>query len=218
MKKLFALTLVLLACESPTIPDRIAQDVYRYELPTPALRVLRWPVGKVVNVYVVGHTDAARTEALHAALSNAIEVWNAAVLFGEVQLRETSNVNEADALLNFSGTLLPVSVSDCPPGGSAAYTTFCLTVDQEHLKVFPLSGNDIGQVKFIVTVRTVTPLVPADVTRLVAHEMGHVLGLAQHSPLSTDLMHELAAVATRPTPRDRATLQALYHTPAEITP
>ena len=36
MKKSFALMLVLLACESPTIPDRIAQDVYRYELPTPA--------------------------------------------------------------------------------------------------------------------------------------------------------------------------------------
>jgi predicted Zn-dependent protease len=89
-----------------------------------------------------------------------------------------------------------------------------------HLKVFPLMAGSGGasQVKFIVTIRTVTPMDTAEVRRFVAHEMGHVLGLAQHSPLSTDLMHELAGVAAIPTRRDRATLQALYHTAPEITP
>src|SRR5688572_15271373 len=218
MKKLLALAFLVAACDSPTVPDRLARDLYRYELATPELRVMRWPVGKVVNVYVVEHTEAARTDALRAALANAIDVWNSAVLFGEVQLRETRNVNDADVVLNFSGTVLPVSISECTPSGSDAYTTFCLTEDEEHLTVFPLLGDEVGQVKFLVTIRTISPLNPANVTRLVAHEMGHVLGLAQHSALSTDVMHELAAVATRPTLRDRATLQALYHTPAEITP
>jgi len=218
MKRIISLLLLIGGCETPTVPDRIARDVYRYELATPELRVMRWPVGKIVNVFIVEHADAQRTRALQNALANAVAVWNSAVLFGEVQLRETRDVAEADALLNFSGTPLPVSVSECPPGGSAAYTTFCLTDDEQHLKPFPMPGNNAGRVKFIVTVRTVDPLEPAAVTRLVAHEMGHVLGLSQHSPLSTDLMHELAAVAPRPTARDRATLQALYHTEAEITP
>ena len=218
MKRILALALAVVACDPTSIPEPLASGIYRYELPTPALRVLRWPTGKVVSVFVVDHPDAARTQALRDALAHAAEAWNTAVLLGEVQLRETRNIAEADALLNFTGSVLPVDVSNCQPSGSGAFTTFCLTDDDEHLTAFPLVGGGASQVKFIVTVRTVIPMDTAEVTRYVAHEMGHVLGLAQHSPVNTDLMHELAGVAARPSRRDRATLQALYHTAPEITP
>jgi hypothetical protein len=218
MKRILAIMLAVAACEPTSIPEPVVGNVYPYELPTPELRVLRWPTGKVVNIFVVDHPDASRTEALRAALTHATEVWNTAVLLGEVQLRETRNITDADALLNFTGSVLPVDVTNCQPAGSGAFTTFCLTDDEEHLTVFPLVSGDASQIKFIVTVRTVIPMDTAEVTRFVAHELGHVLGLAQHSPLSTDLMHELAGIASRPTQRDRATLQALYHTAPEITP
>jgi hypothetical protein len=218
MKRILPIVLIAAACDPTSIPEPLAGDIYRYELATPELRVLRWPTGTVVDVFVVDHPDAARTDALHAAFVHAADVWNTAVLLGEVQLRETQNINEADAVLNFTGSVLPVDVSNCQPAGTGAFTTFCLTDDDEHLRVFPLVGGGASQVKFIVTLRTVTPMDTAEVTRFVAHELGHVLGLAQHSPLSTDLMHELAGVASRPSERDRATLQALYHTAPEITP
>jgi Matrixin len=218
MKRLLAILLAITACEPTSIPEPLRTGVYGYELATPELRVLRWPTGKVVNVFVVDHPDGARTEVLRAALAHAVDVWNTAVLLGEVHLRETRNIDEADAILNFTGSVLPVDVSNCQPAGSGAFTTFCLTDDDEHLTVFPLVGGGASRVKFIVTVRTVIPMDTAEVRRFVAHEIGHVLGLAQHSPVSTDLMHELAALASRPTERDRATLQALYHTAPEITP
>jgi predicted Zn-dependent protease len=216
---LVIVVIAMAACQSPTVPERLARDVYRYELQTSSgLRVLRWPVGQVVKVFVVEHTDAARTSALRAALANAVEVWNSAVLYGEVQLQEVRNVSEADAVLSFFGSALPLETGQCTPSGSDAFTTFCLTGDGQHLEGFPIVGTNQRNVKFLVTLQPVLPFDPIEVTRLVTHEMGHVLGIAQHSPLATDLMHSDARVAARPTARDRATLQALYHTAAEITP
>jgi hypothetical protein len=47
----------------------------------------------------------------------------------------------------------------------------------------------------------------------VLHEMGHALGLAGHSPNPEDVMGRGARVGRTITPRDRATLRALYAKP-----
>jgi predicted Zn-dependent protease len=73
-------------------------------------------------------------------------------------------------------------------------------------------------VKFIVTIRSQATLDAESVKRLVAHELGHVLGIAQHSKRQTDLLYPGPITRSEPSPADRATLQVLYHTRAYITP
>lgn len=219
MKKLFLLLCVALAaCDSPTVPERSLFDVYDYRLLTPNPVVLRWPIATTVRVFAAQDTDATRTQWLRAAVAHSASVWNTAAVYREVQLEQVSRVDDADVVVQFTTTNSPVSTSNCAPGGGLAYTTFCLDDTGEHLAVFPLIGGGSGHVKFLVTVRTVIGLDQASVQRLVAHEIGHTLGIAQHSLKPTDLMYTGVLQRDVPSPGDRATLQVLYHTRADITP
>jgi predicted Zn-dependent protease len=47
------------------------------------------------------------------------------------------------------------------------------------------------------------------------HELGHALGLLQHSPDTTDLMHSSPRVRA---PSDRRSVEVLYHTEPTIAP
>ena len=213
------LTAILAACDSPTVPPRLLTEVYDYRLLTPAPRVLRWPLGTTVRVYVAPGVDAAHTNALEAALENGVNVWNASALYREVRFERTGDLQQADAVLIFSNMLQPVDVSNCSPGGGLAYTTFCLdSQDNTRLAVFPIRNGGGGKVKFLVTVRDQAVLDGESVRRLVAHELGHVLGIAQHSQRPTDLLYAGTLTRAEPSPADRATLQVLYHSRPDITP
>jgi len=48
-----------------------------------------------------------------------------------------------------------------------------------------------------------------------AHELGHALGIFQHSPDPGDLMYS-DPVVTAPSARDRNTINRAYHTPTTI--
>ncbi len=214
-----AVCAVLVACDSPTVPERLLTEVYDYRLLTPAPLVLRWPIGTTVRVYLEPNADPAHTAALEAGLAHGIEVWNAAALYREVYLERTEDLQQADAVLVFANTLQPVDVSNCQPGGGLAFTTFCLDPqDNTRLAVFPLRNGGGGRVKFLVTVRNQTVVDAESVRELVAHELGHVLGIAQHSPRETDLLFGNTLTRDTPSPGDRATLHVLYHTRPDITP
>jgi predicted Zn-dependent protease len=218
MKKLVLLVVLAgAACDSVTVPARPSHQVYDYRLLTPAPRVLRWPIGSTARVYAAPDVDAARTAQLQAALQQAIAVWNAAALYGEVQLQQTTDVANADAVLLFSSTSPPVNLSGCPRGSGLAITTFCLDAqDQNRLALLPLQSGG-GRVKFLVTVSSVVTDEEL-VRRLVTHELGHVLGIGQHSPNSSDLMYGNTLTTGIPSAADRATLQLLYHTQTDIMP
>jgi predicted Zn-dependent protease len=221
IRHLILLPIFAAACDSPTVPQRLLTEVYDYrlEISPQQLAVMRWPIGTTVRVYVEPHPDAAHTAALESALENAVEVWNDAALYREVQLEGTEQLEEADAVLVYSSVLQPVDAANCPAGGSLAYTTFCRDADDlSRLAVFPIRNSGGGKVKFLVTVRTQATLDVESVRRLVAHELGHVLGIAQHSKRPTDLMYPGPITRAEPSPADRATLQVLYHTRADITP
>ena len=217
-RAILLLLALITACDLPLVPERRLRDVYDFRLLTPEPRVLRWPIGSEVRVYVAEDQDAARTAALHSALENGIRVWNAAALYGEVKLVQTRQLADADALLRFSSTLPPLDTGNCPPGGGLAYTTFCLDTSGAHLASFPQPNGGETRVKFIVTVRAQTTLDADAVRRLVAHELGHVLGIGQHSARQTDLLYGGMPARSDLSPADRATLQVLYHTRPDITP
>lgn len=219
MKKLLLIACVFAAaCDSPTVPERFLRDVYDFRLTTPEPLVLRWPAGSTVKLFVVDDADATRTRYLRAGAEHGIRVWNSAALYGEVKLVETTTLSDADVVVQYSLSESAVDLSACPPGGGLAYTTFCLTDDEAHLRPFPLtSGGDSG-VKFVLTVRSLSSTDEVTVRRLVSHELGHVLGIAQHSLKLTDLMYGGTLNRDEPSAADRHTLQVLYHTDADITP
>lgn len=219
MKKILITALVFAAaCDSPTVPERFLRDVYDFRLITPDPLVLRWPAGSTVKLFVVADADATRTGYLRAAVEHGMRVWNTAALYGEVQLAETTTLGDADVVVQYSQSESPVDLSACAPGGGLAYTTFCLTGDEDHLLPFPLKAGGDSGVKFVLTVRTLSTTDEVTVRRLVSHELGHVLGIAQHSPKLTDLMYAGTLNRDEPSAADRHTLQLLYHTDADITP
>jgi hypothetical protein len=101
-----------------------------------------------------------------------------------------------------------------PPGSGGGKTVFCAT--SPTADVLPLLAGGGGHVKVDVYVDPMrisdAVLAGAGLTRadafpiLIAHELGHVLGIGSHSPDATDLMFGLPTVR-RPSARDEATLR-----------
>lgn len=207
--------LLAAACDAPSVPARAG--AYPFTLPTaePGL-VLHWPVGSTVRVYVAG-TAAFPAAPLAAAFLTGAATWNAAAPYGEFHLSETPDSTAADVLLTWSAGTLPVETAQCLPSlQGLGVTTFCLGEDSTRLALFPLRGSgSAGRVKMVVTVTA--GLQAAELQRIVTHELGHVLGIARHSPNEQDVM-AASAPATSLSPNDLATLLALYHTPADVVP
>jgi predicted Zn-dependent protease len=157
---------------------------------------------------------------LQQAFQHAARAWEEVSLYSDFDFLWASGVESADVILTWTGVPLPVNTSNCPPGGSNAFTTFCLNADRTRLEPFPAAaGNGMpSRVRFIVSVRPGPTQTAARLRTLVTHELGHVLGLAQHSANAADLMFADPANRDVPNTRDRASLQVLYQTRADITP
>jgi hypothetical protein len=111
-----------------------------------------------------------------------------------------------------------VDTAACRPALTRAVTTFCIDTLTARLIAFPLAGGEDSGVRMLVTVLATEASVPDRIPRLVAHELGHVLGIARHSPNPLDLMWRTDPDATRPSTRDAATVQVLYHMRPDVVP
>lgn len=220
-RALILLVAVAAACDPPTIPGRDATDVYDFTLPSQPPAVLRWPSGARVRVWVEPAAVAARTALLEAAFRDGAAAWNELAVFAEYGLVRARDLREADVVLMWSDVLPPVDTRDCRPSITQAVTTFCVDNLGEaapRLRPFPLSSSETGNVKMLVTVLASEAADPEAVHRLVAHELGHVLGIGRHSPERDDLMYRTDPVVARPSPRDAATVQLLYHVRPHVVP
>ena len=104
----------------------------------------------------------------------------------------------------------------CPfnPSGAAGYTYFCpLNGRAERLR--PI-GATVLTATLVIRVDLTTTATQAALDALVAHEMGHAVGIGGHSPQTTDVMFT-RPTASLPTERDRNTLRHLLGRVADIT-
>jgi hypothetical protein len=212
--------LSLAACDGPTVPPNTTADIYDFRLPTAPPSVLRWPSGTRVRVHVAG-VAGAREDLLSAGLASGAAEWNRHALYGEYEVVRASSLGAADVVLRWSDEPSPVDMAECAPQLASAVTTFCLSDDDpSRLHVFPLvvDPQSASSVRFVITLLGTQSGSSEAVSRLVLHELGHVLGIGQHSPDAGDLM--AAGVPTRDSlsSADIATIQILYHTRPDITP
>ncbi len=214
------LPIVVAACDAPFLPGRLAEDVYDFSLPTQPPRILRWPAGAVVRVYVSPAQTATRAALLLDAFRAGAAAWNALAPYGEFRLAEAPSAATADVVLVWSDEIPPVETTGCPPVVTRAVTTFCLAPGGASLQPFPLRGQGAAPspVRMIVTVLGSEAAVPDRVPRLVAHELGHVLGIARHSPNSDDLMWATTPQVSSPSRRDATTILLLYHVRPDVSP
>ncbi len=220
-RHLWLLATLLAACSSPTIPGRDAGLVYEFRLTTQPPLVLRWPAGTRVRVYVNHGPVAVDNARLDTAFVLGAQAWNDLADFAEYHLERAADLDHADVVLSLSDEVLPVETSNCQPALTQAVTTFCLDETNPavlRLRTFPRSDAAASQVKMLVLVLAIEAATPETLDRLVAHELGHVLGIGRHSPDARDLMYRTDPQVAQPSSRDAATMQVLYHVHSDIVP
>jgi hypothetical protein len=201
------------------IPGRGIDDTYPFALQTNPPLVLRWPTGSTIRVFVAQGNSNDRTTQLEAAFLAGARAWNDVALFAEYRLAPATDATEAEIVLAWSDVIPPVETENCRPAVTQAVTTFCidgLGTDEPRLRVFPLRDGATSRIRMLVTVLAAEAANAGTVQRLVAHELGHVLGIAQHSGDARDLMFRTDPVIDRPGPRDAATVQVLYHVEPDV--
>ncbi len=177
-------------------------------------RTFHWDRGAVVPVYVVHEQSGAGD--LRQAFRRAARAWRSAAVFGEVRLRETTDLGEARAVLRWhdAAGVLSTPMTCVGPVTGAASTLGCLNDPRDALRTWPRRDGEPSQVIYRVVIRRTDDQELLD--RLVIHEMGHVLGILSHSPDPSDIMWAGPDLPPAPTARDRSTLRSLYMTPVDL--
>lgn len=205
--------LTALACGDIAAPIR--DDLYEWRLeapsiPGPGLDTLsfHWDRAHLpVRVWVEDNGE------LPAHIARAIEVWEAAFLYREFEATLVSDSTTADVIV-LGGT----------PGDPK------LRMKRLHSAMAPECAGatdldvDVANTELRLPIRVfIDPRsLPDDpgIERCLAltsiHEMGHALGIFNHSPYTEDIMYTDPEVEL-PSARDRRTVEAVYHTPPTLT-
>ena len=204
-------TAVASACDNPTVvrPD------FAYD-PTELTggQLYRWSTGARVRVFV--EPMAAGSVDLAGAVQRAVASWNTVPQEREFTLEVVTNRDVADVIVYDRSIPQPVVTGSCPfnPSGAAGYTYFCpLNGRAERLR--PIAST-VLTTAIVIRVDMTTTATQSLLDALVAHEMGHTVGIGGHSPQTTDVMYTRPTVSA-PTDRDRATLRNLLGRSADIT-
>ncbi len=203
-----AALLLLGACDSPNAPDR--SSFYDFRL-SPSDPVFHWPATALpVRFY------ADQVGALPEYVALGVRMWERQFLYGEFRGELVSDSADADVILSLQGSAPPDGpLTDDPP------VTSCTGVTSVPPTTELGSGQLVYTERFQVQLQWFSRGSPSDIAnclaRVTAHEIGHTLGVFNHSPTPDDLMAR-SPTAREPTARDRATVQILYHVRSDILP
>jgi predicted Zn-dependent protease len=215
-----ALGVALMAgCDAPTVPRAVA--AYNPTQLTGGL-VYHWSRGKTIAIYV-DPTGVPAGYDLAAATREAAARWEGRTFYDEFRFAFVSRPDEADVIVHDRFAQRLVDVFDCDAGSGAGETTIC--AEEPEARVLPLLDGGGGRVKVDVGVDPLAPseqiLVTADQTRaeylvtLIAHELGHVLGIGGHSNSNGDLMNAIPRVRF-PSVNDGRTLRAVLRQEPDV--
>lgn len=213
-RALWAAVLLLTACEPPTAQlETAAYDATALS----GGRRYRWASGSVVRVWVEGATTTGATDLVRAVRA-AERAWNAVPAFAEVTLAPARSLAEAQVVVLDHRTPLPVVPAPaCPyqPRSAAGYTYLC-PGDGRAVRLPPVDGRGgAALVSVVIGVDLPRFVQQAALDAVVAHELGHALGIAGHSDQAADLMFGAPAVAV-PSARDVRTLRQVLLAPADL--
>lgn len=192
------------ACADPTVPVR--QAAYGFDDGFGA--VFRWPTDRLPVRFYVDDRGPMRS-----LVTQGIAAWEAQFLYGELRGALVGDSTSADVIVRWGGTV-PADVA----ADTGAPVFACSGLTQI---VIDSASNAVDGPIHVTLDRLAVVASPGQVVacygRVVTHELGHSLGLLQHSAQSADLMAPQPLVR-RPTTRDRVTAEILYHTPPTIGP
>lgn len=204
MKRLLVSLALLAACDVPTVPARAA--AYAFDDGTG--EVFHWPA---THLPVRFYADTRGP--MPTLVTRSIKVWEATFLYGEFRGVVTTDSTMADVVVRWSGTV----PADVPPDSGPPITA-CNGLTRF---IVDSATHGLDSAVVITAQRLAVTATDAQVIacfrRVIAHEVGHSLGLLQHSPDPGDLMAPQPLV-DRASQRDRATVEVLYHTQPTIGP
>ncbi len=213
MRRLTRITLGLLAltaCSDIISPPRV--DPYEYRRFAEVDGTLKpiafhWPRSALpVRIYI------AQGDALRPMLDRAITMWEGLYLYGEFRAELVGSADQAD-----------IVVQNARPTGKLLANFELFSRASQCIGETIFDADAIAgtlQLPFEIYIWAKFPDDPAlgtcyELTML--HELGHAIGIFEHSPNTDDLM---AIDPTRNgfSERDRATAEAAAHLPATVVP
>ena len=203
-----------IACSDIIAPSRNVRYDWRlivnFDSAGPRVDTLsfHWPRGSIpVKVWVENQYN------IPDRIREGIALWKPAFVYGEWNAKVVADSNLADVIVR---TIQPPPLAIAPAHRFPALVEPCIGA----------TDVDTGATRFQLVVPIhvyVFPTLPADtgITRclrtVAAHELGHSLGLFQHSADSLDLMFSVPT-ATRLSDRDVGTAVNAYHFAADMVP
>lgn len=199
-------------CQTPTAPgESPAYDPTRLT----DGRIYRWGLGATVAIYADTTGQGMLGVDVTSAVERGLAGWRATWRYDELRPAIVHSAAAADVIVQLHGAPPLVSLDACATSISisAGRTVLCAAGDTA--RTLPLlSAGAPGRVKVAIEV-DVGSAGAAAVDALIAHELGHALGIGGHSAEPADLMYA-APTAIRPTPRDAATLRFVLHQPVAL--
>ncbi len=209
---LFALSL---SCSEATAPGHAPVYEWRLVVDTGPLTAdtfsFHWPENMLpVRIWVEDSLD------MPARISEGIAAWRGAYLYGEYDAEVVSDSTNADVI---------VRVADIPPKAPGAVGRFhamvpgCEAVTEFDIDTAATPAELHLPVRMYIAPRYDPELVDlTECFRIIArHELGHSLGIFQHTGDSLDIMFS-DPVAQGLSARDVNTAQYLAHWPSNLTP
>jgi predicted Zn-dependent protease len=202
---------VVLACGDIGAPVR--GDLYEWRLeapsvPGPGIDTLSFHWSRELLPVRVWVEDAS---GLPGHMARAIEVWESTFLYGEFDATLVSDSGSADVIVRDGspdGKLQRLRLHNALAPECAGATDLDIDVAARELRL---------PVRVFVDPRSLPddPGIEPCLALTSIHELGHAMGIFNHSEDPEDIMY-LDPEVGLPSDRDRATAEAAYHTPANL--